>query len=108
MADLAAHLAQLNPLTHRDDASARSGAIVASPESAASDPFPALVARWAQLGAGPALEQQMERDPAFAQSTLQLVYETVRATAGPCGALHGDDALLATIAATQDPGDTQP
>ncbi len=108
LADLAAHLAELNPLAHRDEAPGQAGAAAASPEPAAGDPFPALVARWAQLPANPALERQMEHDPALAQSTLELVYETVRATAGPCGALHGDDALLATIAATQDPGDTQP
>ena len=109
LADLAAHLAQLNPLAHRDGAPGQAGAAVTPPEPAAGDPFPALLARWAALPAGPALERQMEHDPALAQSTLQLVYETARATAGSCGAPpQGEDALLATMAATQDPGDAQP
>ncbi len=112
LADLAAHLAQLNPLAHREG-----GPAEAPPGTTAGDSFSALAARWAQLPAPPALERQLEHDPALAQGTLQLVYATARATAnGSCGAFDGpsngasirENALLTRMAEVQNPGEEQP
>ena len=113
LAALGAHLQSLNPLAHKSPAPAI--ALAAQPPAvAADDPLATLAARWTPMATGAALERQLAADPMFAQSTLQLVYETARATAGACGAPAGpqqdaaQDALLTRIAAAPDQIEAQP
>ena len=104
LAALGAHLQSLNPLARKPDTPAPAAA------EQTPDPLAALAARWTPLPTGVALERQLAADPVFAQSTLELVYETERATAGACpaGADAGQDALLARIAAAPDQVEAQP
>ncbi len=57
---------------------------------------------------GAALRRQLLADPAFAQNTLSLAYETERATAGPCGEPTGQDASLLRIARAPEQVEVQP
>ena len=103
---LGAHLQSLNPLARKPDTPAQPA------PGQAPDPLAALAARWTPLPTGAALERQLAADPVFAQSTLELVYETERVTTGACGppagADAGQDALLARIAAAPDQVEAQP
>ncbi len=120
LAQLGAHLQSLNPL-------ARKPGVPSAPLAAneGPDPLAALAARWTPLPTGTALERQLAADPVFAQSTLDLVYETERATSGPaeasgtaasCAAPAGPNAqpdaaqqaLLEKIAAAPDQVEAQP
>ncbi len=105
LAALAAQLQQLNPLARDRNAPAAASPVAEIPPA---DPLAALAAQWAQMPAGPALEKQLTRDPVFAQNTLQLAYQTERATAGPCDAPTGEDALLERIARAPDQVEAQP
>ena len=67
----------------------------------AQTPLEADRIRLAALPSGRALVRQLARDPAFAQSTLELVYETARASAA-CKSSAPDDALLLRIAQSPD------
>ena len=100
---LGEHLRSLNPLAARPPANADADA-----PAEISDPLAALAARWTPLPTGAALEHQLATDPVFAQTTLQLVYETERATATSCGVPTGDDELLTKIAAAPIQVEAQP
>ena len=100
---LAARLQKLNPLAPKPDPTAP-----VPGQAAANDPLTGLMARWAPIPTGPALEQQMLADPALEQSTLSLVYETERTAANLCGAPTGDDALLLKIAQAPEQVEVQP
>ncbi len=102
---LAGKLQHLNPLA-KDSAAAQAPA--ATPPGTATDTLSALAARWTPLPTGAALARQLVTDPAFAQNTVQLIYETERATAGACGAPTGQDALLLRIAQTPDQIEAEP
>ncbi len=138
---LGANLQKLNPLAHRDAATAGGNEAAGGSEAAAehgatgggkanpagsntlrapeaqmgtgvaetpADPLAALAARWSAMPVGGALRRQLLADPAFAQNTLSLAYETERATAGPCGEPTGQDASLLRIAKAPEQVEVQP
>ena len=107
LATLGTHLRDLNPLAGKPSSPA-APASAAPPSAEPLDPLAGLAARWTPLPTGPALQRRLAADPAFAQNTLQLAYETERATAGPCGQPAGDDALLTRIAAAPGQVEAQP
>ena len=102
---IAERLQQLNPLASRP---APSAVQPQSGSAAPADTLASLSARWAPIPSGTALLKQLTADPAFAQNTLELVYETERQAAGICGPPTGDDALLLRIADAPDQVEAHP
>ncbi len=100
LAALADHLKVLNPLAPK--AAPPASAAAAAP----ADPLAGLAAR-TSMPTGATLEAQLASDPVFAQNTLELAYQTERATAGVCGAPTGEDALLLRIAQAPDQVEAQ-
>ena len=102
LSGLAAHLRNLNPLA-KASVGAPPVTLPAQPNPA-NDPLAVLAARWTAIPTGAALQQQLTQNPDFADSTVQLIYATARATVG-CGPLTGENEALAKMAA--DPGQVE-
>ena len=114
LSGLASHLRSLNPLAKKTPPATPASASGLSPDAApgttpggglppapnpANDPLSVLAARWTAMPTGAALQQQLVTNADFANSTVQLIYSTARATSALCGPLTGQDAALARIAA---------
>ncbi len=107
LAGLAQHLKRLNPLVAKNGTPA-APSLNTAPANPGAVPLPVLTARWAPVPTGDALLKQLLADPAFEQTTIQLIYATARATADTCGPMSNEEQALARLAQAPDQVEAQP
>jgi tetratricopeptide (TPR) repeat protein len=111
LAGLAQHFKRLTPLLPRlaaKNGAAASSTLNLTPPNPATEPLSVLTARWTPIPSGAMLQKQLLADPAFEQSTIQLIYSTARATASVCGSMTTEENALARVAEAPDQVEAQP